>query len=93
MKRLTDTVFVFKTNKGYHIQGLFKDRTVEQNMNMRYLLQDDRARLELDEKRIDVGLDYLIETLFVLGKVNKGVKSIEEPYDIIRTEQFWGFRV
>lgn len=92
MKRLTDKIYVYKTNKGYHIQGLFKNRTTQQNIDIRRLLLDDKARIKLDENRIDAGLDYLIETLFVFGKVNKGVESIEEPYDVINTEQFWGFR-
>ena len=93
MKRLTDKVFVWKTNKGYHIHGLFPNRTAQENMNVRYLLQDDKARLKLDEKRLEAGLDYLIETLFVFGKINEGVESKEEPYEVIRTEQFWGFRI
>jgi hypothetical protein len=93
MKRLTDTVFVWKTNKGFHVQGYFPDRTAQENMIVRHMLCDDIARLDLDDRRLSAGLEDCIETLFVFGKEKEGVKSIEEPYDIIRTEQFWGFRV
>ena len=93
MKRLTDKVFVWKTNKGYHVQGYFPDRTPQENMMVRCMLRDDRARLILDDKRLSVGLDDCIETLFVFGKMKDGIESKEEIYDIIRTEQFWGFRI
>lgn len=92
MRRLTDKVFVWKTNKGYHIQGYFPDRTPQENMMVRCMLRDDRARLILDDRRLNVGLDDCIETLFVLGKIKDGIESNEELYEIIRTEQFWGFR-
>jgi hypothetical protein len=93
MKRLTDKVFVWETNKGFHIQGYFPNRTSQENMMVRHLLCDDIARLDLDDKRLNAGLDDCIETLFVFGKVKDGVESKEEIYDVIRTEQFWGFRV
>ena len=93
MKRLTDMVFVWKTNKGYHVQGYFPDRTPQENMMVRHMLSDDIARLALDDKRLYAGLDDCIETLFVFGKVKDGIESLEEPYNIINTEQIWGFRV
>lgn len=92
MKRLSSKVVVYRTRKGYHIQGWFRDRTAKQNMDVRMLLGDDVGRLQLDSLRLAEGYDENIETLFVLGKTVKGVKSMEEPFDIL-SEQFWGFRL
>lgn len=97
MKRICTHVFVWETNHGYHIYGRFPDRTVEQNMNMRRMLKDDPRRIALDEGRISAGVEHLIETLFVFGKIKKDkheriTHSLEQPCNIL-SEQFWGFCV
>lgn len=94
MKRICTDVFVWETNHGYHIYGRFPNRTTEQNLDMRRMLGDDPRRIALDEGRINAGVDYLSETLFVFGKIMKGknqkiTHSIEQPCNVL-SMQFWG---
>jgi hypothetical protein len=91
MKRISEHVEVKETGKGFHVKGYFENRTPEQNIHLRRILGDCAGRLELDERRLAVGLGEFIETLFTWKKI-KGKVTMEEDYNIM-SEQFWGFRL
>jgi hypothetical protein len=96
LKRLTTQTEVRETVHGFHVIGRMDNRTGEQNIHVRMMLNDCEGRLELDEKRLDAGLDDCIDTLFrykrIVDRFGKDIIGREEPYDIM-SEQFWGFRI
>lgn len=51
------------TAHGYHIR-IYKQHSIEQNINVRRSLNDDPMRLMCDENRIIVGLEDWVDTLF-----------------------------
>jgi hypothetical protein len=55
------------------------------------MLGDCEGRLELDERRLQVGLGEFIETLFIWKKI-RGKVTMEQDYNIM-SEQFWGFKL
>jgi hypothetical protein len=91
MKRFSDNVEVKETGKGFHVKGYFENRTPEQNIHIRRMLGDCEGRLELDERRLQVGLGEFIETLFIWKKI-RGKVTMEQDYNIM-SEQFWGFKL
>lgn len=92
-----------ETNKGFHVIGEFKNRTPEQNIYIRTVLNDCEGRLELDERRLKAGLEDCIETKFFYKKIVNTIKmkngklkkitviSRETDYNIM-SQQFWGVK-
>jgi small nuclear ribonucleoprotein (snRNP)-like protein len=89
LKRITNEVQIYETKHGYHILGRFINVDPLVNLHLRRCIGDCDGRMELDEKRISVGLDpSLIDVLFSL-KNNKGEIGVEEKFNI-DSLPFWG---
>jgi len=79
---------VYETNHGFHVK-IEKLVNVDENMEARRTLGDDIKRLEIDEKKIDIGLFRFVDTLFTHKKYPDGSTSEEVLIDPL-AEQFWG---
>jgi hypothetical protein len=96
LKRISTQIEVRETAHGFHVIGRVQNRTGEENLHIRRMLNDCEGRLELDEKRLKAGLDDCVDTLFrykrIVDRFGKDIISREEPYNIM-SEQFWGVKI
>lgn len=89
MKWILGNVTSYETGGGYHLLGEKLDRTLQQNIDVRRTLGDCKGRLDLDEDRLNGGLDgYYTEILFY-EKMKNGKVTGETEYNIL-SMPFWG---
>lgn len=88
-KNITDKVQIYETKHGYHILGNFINIDPLVNLHIRRCIGDCEGRMELDEKRVLVGLDPSFIDVLFSKKNNMGEIGREEKFNV-DSPPFWG---